>query len=97
MTSDGTDSDFTLPSFRTVGGITVAVSTGGVSPGLSAAICREIYPNLEEYAEICELQQQLREQWKEEISDPENAVRRYVRCHLVRCLKSTGNRGRGSI
>lgn len=83
VTSDGTDSDFTLPSFRTVGGITVAVSTGGVSPGLSAAICREIYPNLEEYAEICELQQQLREQWKEEISDPEK--RREALCALSSC------------
>lgn len=71
VTSDRRGSDFTLPSFRTVGRITVAVSTGGVSPGLSAAICREIYPKIEEYAEICEIQSVLRERWKEEISDPE--------------------------
>lgn len=95
VTSEGTDSDFTLPSFRTVGMITMAVSTGGASPGMSAAICREIYPKLEEYAEICEIQRELRERWKEEISDPEKrheALRALSSPKLLSIYREQGTR-----
>jgi sirohydrochlorin cobaltochelatase len=63
-------SDFLVPASRRSGNVTFAVSTEGTSPGLSAAICREMEGALSGYAALCAVQQQLRTQWKQDIPDP---------------------------
>lgn len=63
--------DFSVPAQRHRGKITAAVSTEGCSPGLAAAICRELEPKLEEYAGFCSILEEFREVWKTTVPDTE--------------------------
>ena len=69
VTTDGLCPDFIVPASCAADMLTMAISTEGVSPGLSAAVCREFQPQLESYAALCKLQNTLRKQWKETIPD----------------------------
>lgn len=61
---------FIVPASCGENNVRLAVSTNGASPGLSAAICRELGEKLSEYDELCMIQNRLREKWKTTVKDP---------------------------
>ena len=75
--SDGTNSDFLIPSSLKRGDLTIAVSTGGKSPALTAKIRRELEERYtEEYEEYIKLLGEIRSLVLEKCS--EEAVKKEI-------------------
>lgn len=85
--------DFSVPASRTAGNVTAAVSTNGAAPGLAGAICLEMERDIAGYAEICDMQEQLRIQWKHTIINArqrQKALRTLSSADMLRLYREKG-------
>ncbi len=76
------ENDCVIPSYDEMEGIKFAVTTNGISPSLSAGLCRQIKNEFSEYKGLCSIQQDIRKNIIASVSEPA------VKCRIMREISS---------
>ncbi len=85
--------DFCVPAVRHTEKMTVAVATCGDSPALSSAVCQEMADKVKQYDKLCEVQQIIRQQWKQTMPDAKKrhtALQQLSAPELLTCYREQG-------
>lgn len=85
--------DFCVPSQRHTEKMTVAIATNGTSPALASAVCQEMADTLKRYDKLCEVQEVIRQQWKQTMPDEKKrhtALRQLSAPELLTCYREQG-------
>ncbi len=93
VTEGAHTTDFLVPAVRQVGNISFAVSTGGSTPALTAAICKIWEKEAKDYANICPYLELLRNRWKNKIVDSSTRyelLRNMVSKPAIHCMRQGG-------